>query len=126
MRTFIAMLAALTLICACSSSSARQQVYGAGSARLGESLAVLGWNTSITNLRWQDDYVLVDVDAAPADPAKPHADPRDIRFGFYGALAHPMESVGIGSCDGVKNLVIQSLTAPGGKRLTGTVCLGPM
>lgn len=126
MRTLIAMLAALTLICACSNSSARQKVYGAGSAGLGESLAVLGWNTSITNLRWQDDYVLVDVDAAPTDPAKPHADPRDIRFGLYGALAHPMESVGIGSCDGVKNLVIQSLSAPGGRRLTGTVCLGPM
>jgi len=120
------MVATLVLACACSNPSARQQVYGAGTAHLGESLAVLGWNTSISNLRWQDDYVLVDVDAAPTDPAKPHADPRGIRFGLYGALAHPMESVGIGSCDGVKNLVIQSLSAPGGTRLTGTVCLGPM
>ncbi len=105
---------------------ARQQIYGAGTARIGESLAVLGWNTSVSNLRWQDDYVLVDVDAAPTDPAKPHADPRDIRFGLYGALAHPMEAVGIGSCDGVKNLVLQSLTATGSKAMTGTVCLGPM
>jgi hypothetical protein len=120
------MIAALALTCACSNSAARQQVYGAGTARIGESLAVLGWNTSVSNLRWQDDYVLVDVDAAPTDPAKPHADPRDIRFGLYGALAHPLESVGIGSCDGVKNIVIQSLSAPGGKRLTGTACLGPM
>jgi hypothetical protein len=125
-RTVIAIIAALTLICGCSNPAARQQVYGAGTARIGESLAVLGWNTSISNLRWQDDYVLVDIDAAPTDPAKPHADPGDIRFGLYGALAHPMEAVGIGSCDGVKNLVIQSLSAPGGKRLTGTVCLGPM
>jgi hypothetical protein len=125
-RTLIAMVATLALACACSNPSARQQVYGAGTAHLGESLAVLGWNTSISNLRWQDDDVLVDVDAAPTDPAKPHADPRDIRFGLYGALAHPMESVGIGSCDGVKNLVIQSLSGPGGTRLTGTVCLGPM
>ncbi len=93
---------------------------------MGESLAVLGWNTSISNLRWQDDYVLVDVDAAPTDPAKPHADPGDIRFGLYGALAHPMEAAAIGSCDGVKNLVIQSLSTPGGSRMTGTVCLGPM
>ena len=46
--------------------------------------------------------------------------------GLYGALAHPMEAAGIGSCDNVKNLVIQSLSAPGGKRLTGTVCLGPL
>src|ERR1700735_2402151 len=120
------MIAALALTCACSNPAVRQQVYGAGTARIGESLAVLGWNTSISNLRWQDEYVLVDVDAAPTDLAKPHADPGDIRFGLYGALAHPMESVGIGSCDGVKNLVIQSLSAPGGTRLTGTVCLGPM
>jgi hypothetical protein len=125
-RTVLAMIAALALTCACSNPAARQQVYGAGTARIGESLAVLGWNTSVSNLRWQDDYVLVDVDAAPTDPAKPHADPRDIRFGLYGALAHPLESVGIGSCDGVKNIVIQSLSAPGGKRLTGTACLGPM
>ena len=79
----------------------------------------------MSNLRWQDDYVLVDVDAAPTDPAKPHADPRDVRFGLYGALAHPMEAAGIGSCD-VTNFVIQSLSAPGGKRLTDTVCLGPL
>jgi hypothetical protein len=125
-RTVIAMIAALALTCACSNPAVRQQVYGAGIARIGESLAVLGWNTSVSNLRWQDDYVLVDVDAAPTEPAKPHADPGDIRFGLYGALAHPVEAVGIGSCDGVKNLVIQSLSAPGGKRLTGTICLGPM
>jgi hypothetical protein len=93
---------------------------------LGESLAVLGWNTSMSNLRWQDDYVLVDVDAAPSDPGKPHADARDMRFGLYGALAHPMEAAGIGSCDNVKNVVIQPLSAPGDKRLTGTVCLGPL
>ncbi len=62
----------------------------------------------------------------PSDPAKPHADPRDIRFGLYGALAHPMEAAGIGSCDNMKNLVIQSLSSRGGKRLTGTVCLGPL
>jgi hypothetical protein len=120
------MVVTLTLACACSNSTAHQQVYGALTARLGESLAVLGWNTSMSNLRWQDDYVLVDVDAAPTDPAKPHADGHDIRFGLYGAVAHPVEATGIGSCDNVKNVVLQSLSAPGGKRLTGTVCLGPM
>ena len=126
MRTLIAMLATLALCAACSGSGHNDRVYGAMTARLGESLAVLGWNTSMSNLRWQDDYVLVDVDAAPTDPAKARADPRDIRFGLYGALAHPMEAAGIGSCDNVKNVVIQSLSAPGGKRLTGTECLGPM
>jgi hypothetical protein len=126
MRTVIAMITALALLGGCANPPARQQIYGAGTARIGESLAVLGWNTSVSNLRWQDDYVLVDVDASPTDPAKPHADAGDVRFGLYGALAHPIEAVGIGSCDGVKNLVIQSLSASGGKRLTGTVCLGPM
>jgi hypothetical protein len=125
-RTLIAMVATLVLCAACSSGDHRNQVYGAGSARLGESLAVLGWNTQVSNLRWQDDYVLVDVDAAPADLDKPHADPRDIRFGLYGALAHPMESAGMGSCDNMKNFVIQSLSVLGGKRITGTVCLGPL
>jgi hypothetical protein len=125
-RTLLAMIATMALLCSCSNSSARQQVYGAQTAKLGESLAVLGWNTSMSNLRWQDDYVLVDVDAAPTDPAKPHADPRDVRFGLYGAVSHPLEAAGIGSCDGVKNLVVQSLSAREGKRMTGTVCLGPM
>jgi hypothetical protein len=69
--------------------------------------------------------VLVDVDAAPTDPAAAHADPRDVRFGLYGALAHPIEATGIGSCDNVKNVVMQQLSAPV-NRLTGTVCLGPL
>ena len=122
------MVAALAVACcaACSGPDHQDRVYGAPTARLGESLAVLGWNASMSNLRWQDDYVLVDVDAAPADAAKAHADPRDIRFGLYGALAHPMEVTGIGSCENVNNVVIQALSAPGGKRLTGTVCLGPL
>jgi hypothetical protein len=125
-RALIAIVLAVACCAACSSSHSNERVYGALTARLGESLAVLGWNTSMSNLRWQDNYVLVDVDAAPTDPAKPHADPHDVRFGLYGALAHPMEATGIGSCDNVKNVVLQSLSAPGGKRLTGTVCLGPL
>ena len=126
MRALIAIVLVVACCAACSSSHNTERIYGALTARLGESLAVLGWNTSMSNLRWQDNYVLVDVDAAPTDPAKPHTDPRDIRFGLYGALAHPMEAPGIGSCDNVKNVVMQSLSAPGGKRLTGTVCLGPL
>jgi hypothetical protein len=125
-RALIAIVLAVACCAGCSSSHTSERIYGALTARLGESLAVLGWNTSMSNLRWQDNYVLVDVDAAPTDPAKPHADPRDVRFGLYGALAHPMEATGIGSCDNVKNVVLQSLSAPGGKRLTGTVCLGPL
>lgn len=83
----------------CSDSNHAVRPYGAQGARLGESLALLGWNMSVSNLRWDGDYVLVDVDAAPTDPKKPHAKPEDIRFGLYGALAHPMEAAGLGSCD---------------------------
>ena len=80
------MVATLAVACcaACSGSGRQDRVYGAQTARLGESLAVLGWNRSMSNLRWQDNYVLVDVDA--------------------GALAHPMAATGIGSCDNVRNL----------------------
>lgn len=82
----------------CSGSSHSGRTYGAQSARTGESLAVLGWNMSVSNLRWSGDYVLIDVDASPTDPHAPHAKPEDIRFGLYGALAHPMESAALGSC----------------------------
>lgn|GEM_PF-5051679 len=99
MRTVIAMIAALTLISACSDPVAAQEVYGAGVARIGESLVVLGRNTSVSNLRWQDDYVLVDVDAAPSDPAKPHADPGDIRFDD--ARLHGVRGVGADAARGV-------------------------
>jgi hypothetical protein len=126
-RTLIVTVAMLTLAClaACSGSGHRDRVFGAQTARLGESLAALGWNAAVSNLRWAADYVLVDVDAAPTDPAAAHADPRDVRFGVYGALAHPIEATGIGSCDNVKNVVMQQLSAQP-NRLTGTVCLGPL
>lgn len=83
---------------------------------------------SLANLRWSEDYVLIDVDASPTDPAKPHAKPADIRFGLYGALSHPMEFNGLNSCnDAVSKTpeVRTPLTAPP-NRLTGTVCLGPL
>ena len=57
------------------------------------------------NLRWDDDYVLVDIDAAPTDPKAPHAKPEEVRFGLYGALSHPMEAGGLGSCDDAMNKV---------------------
>lgn len=120
------MVATLALITGCSEPNSPARVYGAQSARLGESSAVLGWNISVSNLRWNADYVVVDVDAAPADPGKPHAKPEDIRFGLYGALAHPMEATGIGSCESAKNVVVQSLSAATPDRLSGAACLGPL
>lgn len=120
------MAATVALLSACSGAVHSEPVYGARSARLGESVAVLGWNFSVSNLRWTSDHVLIAVDAAPTDPAAPHAKPADIRFGLYGALAHPIEAAGIGSCDTAKNVVVQSLSSPTPDRLTGTVCLGPL
>lgn len=112
----------------CSNSNHSVPPYGAQGARLGESLALLGWNMAVSNLRWDGDYVLIDVDAAAKDPHAPHAKPEDVRFGLYGALAHPMESTGLGSCDNAMTTVHDirtPLSAPA-DRLTGTVCLGPL
>ena len=108
------MVVTLALACsaACSGAGHRDQVYGARTARLGESLAVLGWNASVSNLRWQDDYVLVDVDAAPTDPAKSMPILATSASAYTVRSAHPMEATGIGSCDNVKNVVIQRFPHP--------------
>ncbi len=128
MRSLIALLAVAACLVGCSSSNQPVRPYGAQGARLGESLALLGWNMAVSNLRWDGDYVLVDVDASPTDPKAPHAKPEDIRFGLYGALAHPMEATGLGSCDDAMTSVhdIQHALAAPPDRLTGTVCLGPL
>ncbi|ORV52503.1 hypothetical protein AWC05_23755 [Mycobacterium florentinum] len=129
MRTFLAIAVCLaTCLMGCSDSNHAVRPYGAQGARLGESLALLGWNMSVSNLRWDGDYVLVDVDAAPTDPKKPHAKPEDIRFGLYGALAHPMEAAGLGSCDNAMATVrdIRSPLSAPPDRMTGAVCLGPL
>lgn len=118
----------LACVTACSNPHPAARPYGAQGARLGEALALLGWNMSLSNLRWDGDYVLVDVDASPASAKGPHAKPEDIRFGLYGALAHPMEATGLGSCDSTTTSlhdVPAPLSAPP-DRLTGTVCLGPL
>lgn len=131
MRSFIAVVACLSVcLLGCSGSTHPVNPYGAQGARLGESLALLGWNMSVSNLRWDGDYVLVDVSAAVAskDPHAPHAKAEDIRFGLYGALAHPIEASGLGSCDAAATSVHDlgsPLSAPP-DRLTGAVCLGPL
>ncbi|KUI02739.1 hypothetical protein AU189_00170 [Mycolicibacterium acapulense] len=127
MRALIAALTAIVVVAAsaCSTDDASIHPYGAQTATIGESLATLGWNMSASNLRFDGDYVLFDVDASPADADGPHAKPEDIRFGLYGALAHPIEANGIGSCRDATNLELQPLSAPTPDRLTGTVCIGP-
>jgi hypothetical protein len=119
---------ATTCLVGCSGSSHPGRTYGAQGARFGESLGVLGWNMDVSNLRWSGDYVLIDVDASPTDPHAPHAKPEDIRYGLYGALAHPMESTGLGSCDDAMTKVhdISTPLSTPPDRLTGTICLGPL
>jgi hypothetical protein len=127
MRALIAVMAAIVMVAsACSGDDDRAHPYSTQSAAIGESLSVLGWNMSVTNLRFDGDYVLVDVDASPSQKDSPHAKPEDIRFGLYGALAHPIEANGLGGCKDVTSLALQPFSAPTPPdRLTGTVCLGP-
>ncbi|MEW5809637.1 MAG: hypothetical protein AB1925_09295 [Actinomycetota bacterium] len=122
----IAILVALVLTAtSCSSDDDRPDVYSAQTAAIGESLAVLGWNISVTDLRFDADHVLVDVDAAPSQQGAPHAKPQDIRFGLYGALDHPVEANAIGGCEDVTSLALQPVSAADPDRMTGTVCIGP-
>ena len=110
---------------ACSGDDARAHPYSTQSAAIGESLSILGWNISVTNLRFDADYVLVDVDASRSQKDGPHAKPGDVRFGLYGALGHPIEANALGGCKDVTSLALQPLSAPTPDRLAGTVCLGP-
>lgn len=128
MRALVALLSAVMLLVtsACSGDDGSAHPYGAQTATVGESLAVLGWNMSLSNLRFDGDYVLFDIDASPTKADAPHAKPADIRFGLYGALAHPLEANAIGGCRDVTNLAIQPAAAPTPDRLSGTVCIGPM
>ncbi|WP_137144384.1 hypothetical protein [Mycolicibacterium sp. CR10] len=121
----VAIVLAATACSGDSGSGDRADVFSSATASFGESLAILGWNMSVANLRFDADYVLVDVDAAPSGSGG-HAKPEDIRFGLYGALAHPVEAPGIGGCGDVTSLDIQPLSAPTPDRLTGTVCMGPL
>jgi hypothetical protein len=121
-------LVAIVLVAAsaCSKEDDRGHPYAAQTASLGESLEILGWNMSVSNLRLDADYVLVDVDASPSQPGGAHAKPEDIRFGLYGALAHPLEANGIEVCTDVTSLAVQPLSAATPDRLSGTVCIGPL
>jgi hypothetical protein len=125
-RALIAMAATVCLVAAaCSGDDGAGAHYTAQTAGMGESISLLGWNISMSNLRFESEQVLVDVDAAPAEEGAPHAEPEDIRFGLYGALAHPVEVAALGGCRNITNPGVQPLTAPTPDRLTGTVCLGP-
>jgi hypothetical protein len=127
-RALVALLLALVTgaaLIACS-DDAQPSAYGTQGAKIGESLAVLGWNVSVSNLRFDGDYVLVDVDASPSQAGGQHAKADALRFGLYGALAHPIESTAVGTCSKATNLNLQPAVSPNPDKLSGTVCLGPL
>src|SRR6478736_4451463 len=126
LRALIAVMAAVVMVAsACSGDDSRPHPYSTQSAAIGQSLSLLGWNISLTNLRFDADHVLVDVDGSPSQKDAPRAKPEDLRFGLYGALTHPIEANAIGGCQDVTSLALQPLSAPSPDKLTGTVCLGP-
>jgi hypothetical protein len=126
LRAVVAVMTATVVVASsCSSDNSSADPYSTQSTNIGESLSTLGWNISVTNLRFDADHVLFDVDASASQKDSPHAKPEDIRFGLYGALAHPIEANALGGCKDVTNLTLQPLSAPTPDRMTGTVCLGP-
>ena len=128
MRALVALLSTVLLAAtsACSAADDNAHPYSVQTAAVGESLAVLGWNIGLANLRFDGDYVLFDVDASPTQADGPHAKPEDIRFGLYGSLAHTIEANAVGGCRDVTSLAVQPASAPTPDRLAGTVCIGPM
>ena len=125
-RRTVASALAVLMIAACSGSDDTAGPYGTQQAKVGESLSILGWNVSVANLRFEGDQVLVDVDAAVAEEGGAHAPAESLRFGLYGALAHPIEGNAIGSCASAPDLSLQPITARDPQRLSGTACLGPI
>lgn len=125
MRRLIASVttAVLLAVTGCS-DDAPPDVYAAQTATVGEALAVAGWNISVSNLRFDADQVFVDIDASHSGTGDPVA-PESLRFGLYGALAHPIEAPALGGCRNTENLDITPVSAPSPDRLSGTVCLGP-
>lgn len=122
----LAVSLAVLMLAACSSSDDTAGPYGTEQAKVGESQSILGWNVSVGNLRFEGDQVLVDVDAAVAEEGGVHAPAESLRFGLYGALAHPIEGNAVGGCASAPDLSVQPITARDPQRLSGTACLGPI
>ncbi|TDZ98887.1 hypothetical protein [Mycobacteroides salmoniphilum] len=125
-RALVALLAGALILAGCSKDPDKQLVYGAQTAKVGETQSLLGWNLSVANLRFQNGYVLVDITGAAATRGEKPAAAQDLRFGLYGSLAHPLEVPALNACRDLADLSVHPLTAPTPDRLTGTVCLGPM
>ncbi|MBU9762742.1 hypothetical protein FR943_02590 [Mycobacterium sp. TNTM28] len=125
MRALIALVTAvLVLVTAGCTSDDPQRTYEASTAALGDSLDILGWHLKVSNLRFDAEQVLIDVEGSASGES--HAKPEDLRFGLYGALAHPIEADALHGCDDLTDLGLRPLSAPSPGKLTGTVCLGPL
>lgn len=125
-RALLALLAGVLVLAGCSKEPEKQLVYGARSAKIGETQSLLGWNLSVANLRFQNGYVLVDVTGAAARAGDKPSPAAELRFGLYGSLAHPLEAPALSGCAGLADLSIHPLAASAPDQLSGTVCLGPM
>lgn len=134
-RKVVSVLAVAALLVGCSGGDGTVGPYGTQQAKIGESLSLLGWNISVANLRFEGDQVLIDVDAAVAEAGQgergdggeaTHAPAESLRFGLYGALAHPIEADAVGGCASASDLSLQPITARDPQRLSGTACLGPI
>lgn len=119
-----AVMAVLLVVTAGCGSDQPGRIYEASTGAVGDTLDILGWNLKVSDLRFDAERVLIDVEGTASGEG--HAKPEDIRFGLYGALAHPIESDALHGCDGVTSLGIRPLSAPAPDKLTGTVCLGPL
>ncbi|KLI05147.1 hypothetical protein ACT17_19460 [Mycolicibacterium conceptionense] len=116
------MAVVLAVITGCTSDQPAR-TYEASTGALGDSLDILGWHLKLSDLRFDSERVLVDVEGSASGDAR--AKPEDIRFGLYGALAHPIEADALHGCDGIADLGLRPLAAPAPDKLSGTVCLGP-
>ena len=68
----IALVSALAVACvAACGGSERPARYGAHGTRLGSPLTFLGWEMTLSNLRWEVDYALIDVKAQVAGLRSP-------------------------------------------------------
>ena len=93
--------------------------------RSASRLAILGWNMSVTNLRFDADYVLIDVEAI-ADRRRARRTPNPTTSGSASTArwrirSRPTRSAAVET----SQAGVQPLSAPTPGRLSGTVCMGP-
>nr|MDT0523533.1 hypothetical protein [Streptomyces sp. DSM 41633] len=120
MRALIAaVMAVLLVVTTGCTSDEPKRTYEASPAELGESIDILGWRLKGSALRFDSNPVMVDVEGSASGDAS--AKPEDIRFGLYGALAHPIEADALHGCDDSTSRGIRPLSATAPDKLSGSV-----